>query len=387
MKHKKSSQKLLKKIKSWIKSVFCCIVVFQNITCITAVKPEFDFLDDLVLVDAIVSTIPGASYVNLSTSKNLNTPIEDATVWFINTDTDEVVNLDGASGVYLPPVDFVANEGESWKMGFTLPNGKRYESLSETILRSLPINNPKITYSRELFYSNTDEMFVPGHAIIVDVVDSVDEENYYYWDFRSFEKLRICHECSGGFIFRNGECVDNPQSNTSVNFSYACDTDCWTIRYNNRIKIFSDEFSNGIITKSLLIADVPLYTKEDIVVELQQFSLSSSAYEYYKILKDLLENNSSLNAPPPSALIGNMFNLDDADEYVLGRFTATSASKVSLFIDRTNIVEDPIEKRNAIQFETSNLVCPGQNTDCTVLFANCEESRFRTGIKPEGWIE
>ena len=63
---------------------------------------------------------------------------------------------------------------------------------------------------------------------------------------------------------------------------------------NENIKIFSDEFANGLQITGLPVADVLLYTKENIVIELQQFSLTPKAYDYYRILKDIVDNNGGL---------------------------------------------------------------------------------------------
>jgi hypothetical protein len=36
---------------------------------------------------------------------------------------------------------------------------------------------------------------------------------------------------------------------------------------------------------------VLLYTRQNIAVEIQQFALSSAAFQYFKTLKDLIDNN------------------------------------------------------------------------------------------------
>lgn len=173
-----------------------------------------------------------------------------------------------------------------------------------------------------------------------------------------------------------------PGSNRKPYYTYNCDSDCWQIRFNENIKIFTDEFTDGIKINQLPVADVLLYSKKEILVEVQQFSLSASAYEYYKILKDLVDNNGSFNAPPPAALIGNMFNLNDSEEFVLGRFTAASTSTTSIFIDRSTIIEREVGEIIIPQLEGAP-ISPLE----LVSTAPCIESRSRTTIRPEGWID
>ena len=126
------------------------------------------------------------------------------------------------------------------------------------------------------------------------------------------------------------------------------------------------------------------------MVEVQQYAITASAYKYYKVLKDIVDNSSSLNAPPPAALIGNMSNVGNRNEPVFGRFTGASTSIRSVFIDRTEIAEATIELADFIIEEGCEVCPPGicPNTTCRpVLVAPCEESRFRTTLIPSEWID
>lgn len=123
-----------------------------------------------------------------------------------------------------------------------------------------------------------------------------------------------------------------------------------------------------------------LYNNENIVVEVQQFAISPAAYEYLKALKDLIDNNSGLNAPLPAVLVGNLFNPDDPDEFVLGRLTAASAAIEQLFIERIFITEEQLEARIIGLFEDERVMDPPTTTNTP-----CEESRFRTAVRPASW--
>src|SRR5690606_32666617 len=136
-------------------------------------------------------------------------------------------------------------------------------------------------------------------------------------------------------------------------------------------------------TSSLPIANIILTRKTKILAEIHQFSITPKAYEYYRTIKDLINNNGGLNAPLPAALIGNMYNPDNLEQLVLGRFTAASATTKSIMIDRTLLAENPLEYQMDAMPEKENdpIPRPYQYT------APCENSRFRTSIRPEGWID
>lgn len=357
-----------------ILSFFCLLV--QG--CIDPVTPEFQYQDGQIYVDAFASTALGGSYVTINKS---NTEFglfrsifeKGAQVSFKNTVTDQIVDLIELDEIYAPPNDFSIGLGESWELQITLADGKQIRSEPETVVAPVPLKEVTARYDPELKYSDAYGRAVPGHAVSITFDDPIDEVNYYYWRFKSFESLSICKYCPHG-KFRNGSCTTD-----ITGYSYLCDIDCWRVRYNEDIKIFSDEFTNGKTISNLPIADVLLYTDEDILVRIDQFALSPKAYRYFKTLKDLVDNNAGINAPPPAALVGNMFNVTDDEELILGRFTATATATFSIFIDRSNILERALETVHPITLET------GLGT--VVVTFPCLEGKYRTTVRPEGWID
>lgn len=384
------------KIKSkCIKYVFSLLVSFICLSCIDPVEPEFDFTDDLIFIDAYASSANGASYVIINKTEVINNRytnsfISGATVSFKNILTNEIITLTEENEIYLPSENFSASVGDIWELNITLADGRTYKSIPETLLEPVPISQINATYDSELLFNEATNDYSPGHSINISFTDPADNENYYYWRYKSYEKQVYCLKCPQETIYRDGECRAFPDTPGLLTYDYQCESDCWRIRFNENFKIFSDKFSNGNLIDGLAVADVFLYSKEDIVVELEQFSLSESAYQYYKVLKDLVDNNGSINAPPPAALLGNMFNPNNTEEFVLGRFTAASTSNESIFIDRTEISENIIGREVFRRLEGCE-VCPPDTTcgfGCTpVLKAPCEETRFSTSIEPEGWID
>jgi hypothetical protein len=251
-------------------------------------------------------------------------------------------------------------------------------------LQPVPITNLEVTYDPELAFREIyGGQFVPGHEVSISFNDPADRENYYYWSYRTYENLDFCEKCYEA-VFRGGGCQGLPLSTRSEPYyDYACQSDCWRIRFPESISIFDDSFSNGKSISKLAVGELLLFTREDMVVEVQQFSLTPAAYDYYKVLKDIVDNNSGLNAPPPAALVGNLFNPDNKEDFVFGRFTAAATSVESIFIDRTFIAEQPLETRDPINLEpTLNSPLPPPPTTT----APCSETRFRTAIRPDKWI-
>ncbi|MFX0555498.1 DUF4249 domain-containing protein [Maribacter sp. CXY002] len=360
------------------------------LACIDPVEPEFQYEEDLLFIDAFASTLPGASNVTISETAvefgvRVVNPVAGARVVFENTINGEEVVLTEAMNSYIVDEDFAIIPGEIWRLVVVLENGKRIESVEELVLDPVPIDDMQVNYVPELAFREIGGgKFVPGHRVTVNFNDPQQEDNYYYWSYRSFENLDYCKICIEG-LFRDGDCIAyDLRGRLRRYFNYICETDCWQIRYPDNINIFNDQFTNGNAVTNLPVGDILLNTKENMVVELQQFSLTPSAFEYYKVLKDIVDNSSGLNAPPPAALIGNLFNPEDLDEVVLGRFTAAASSVSSVFVERESITQAPLETSDPIVLEPligSPYPPPATN------FAPCEESKFRTAIEPNGWMD
>jgi hypothetical protein len=353
-------------------------------SCTTPVSPEFEYIEGLVYIDALAATSQGASYATISRSAleygiNKSVFISGAEVTFVNTMSGQHVSLAEKEDAYEPPDDFAAKVGETWYLDVTLKDGTHYVSQPETIRNAVPISKIDVKYEPELFFSSERNRYAPGHEISVDFQDPPGEDNYYYWRFRSYESQQYCQVCYFGY-YRDGACRSF-QPTAPGYYTYTCPVDCWKIRFGEKIQIYSDQFTNGKPVQKLPIAEVLLYTRQNIAVEIQQFALSSAAFQYFKTLKDLIDNNAGLNAPLPAALIGNLQNPEDPGEYVLGRFTAAATEVSSVYIDRSGITEDPLEPQVMGHPE-------GPETGLFQVYqAPCSDGRYSTTQKPDGWPE
>lgn len=357
--------------------------------CVDPVPPEFEYTEGLIFVEGFATTEPGTSFVSISQSALVFGVFKSvfetgADVRFKEVNTGETIQLTEQGEIYVPPDDFAADEGSSWELLVTLDDGTNLQSYPETALTPVDITNITAQYEPELqFVEIFGGKFVPGHRISVSFTDPINDQNFYYWTYRTYENLSLCERCYEGY-FREGDCqrFEFPGTAGIPYFDYTCEVSCWRIRFPESISIFNDEFSNGKIVSNLAIGDLLLYTRENMVVEVQQFSLTPAAHQYYKVLKDLVDNNSSFNAPPPAGLIGNMFDPNDSEKFIFGRFTVAAATKTSLFIDRSTITEEPLETRTSLNFEKFGDPVPSPST----TIAPCSETRFRTAIPPEAWI-
>ncbi len=351
-------------------------------SCVDPVEPEFAYQDNIIFIEAYALTEPGLSSVSIKRSvfqleEYRVEPVEHAIVRLENMETNSSVDFsEDLEGVYACPADFAAITGERWKLSIELEDGRKYESTTETVTKAIPIDNIEAEFSPEVKYEAGFGGYVPGHSIRIDFRDIAGEENFYLWKYRTYEPLVICKTCDDG-IWRNDVCQNTAGPSWAPRYhDYLCETDCWLIRHGENLPIFDDLLSDGQEITGKEIAGIPYYRDQNILVEVQQLSLGKSAYDYFKIINDLVNENSGLNAPPPAALLGNLSSVNDPDDFVLGQFTATAVSTKRIFIDRSNTLATPIDPDHILRLEDC-FNCPN--------YFPCEEGFFRTSIKPVGW--
>ena len=206
-----------------------------------------------------------------------------------------------------------------------MDDGREIESKPEVVSPAVAIDNVTAEFSPEVRYDVGFDRFIPGHSIRLDWKDPPGEDNYYLWKYQTYEPQIVCKTCERG-IYRDGKCQDLTAGFIPPYYDYLCDPTCWRIRYGEELPIFDDRLSDGALITGREIAVIPYYRRQDVLVQIQQLSLSETSYEYFKVINDLISDSGGLNAPPPAALFGNLFNPLDPAESVLGQFTASAVS-------------------------------------------------------------
>ena len=369
----------LRKILLFVIVLLLSATCYQS--CVEAVDAEYDLQADIVFIDGYALTEVGLSSVTITKSVfEFDTyslrRVLNATVQIENVNSGEVIDFtEDNSGIYTCPPDFAVVDGQVWKLLIEFEDGKKVESKLQTVTPVVPIDAINVEYAPDIKFDPDFGEFIPGHRVSIDWQDPAGEKNYYLWKYKTFEPLIVCKTCERG-ILRNGTCGPTGFNFGPPYYNYLCTPECWQIKYGNELPIYDDRLGDGVAIENREITIIPFYRRPDILIEIQQYSLDESAYEYFKVINTQISESGGLNAPPPAALLGNLFNPNDPNDLVLGQFTTAGVSTKSIFIERSLISEAPIRPDDPIIVETC-ATCPTQFP--------CEESATRTSVKPDGW--
>jgi Domain of unknown function (DUF4249) len=370
---------------------FSAAVCLMALACVEPFDLSFGSQKEILFIEADLNDSDKEQFIsikkNLPASSSIDyLPVENAKVEVIENKTIPYSCIYLTEGKYKLPAGFKVKVGVPYTLKFQF-EGKTYESSVETATPVPTIDN---------VYSVFKEKGIPylsrnldGHEIYIDTKDLATPNQNYLWQWRLFEKQSFCMSCEGGRYFTSpeplGRCVEDANlKRRGVTYDYICKSDCWEIFYNEDINIMSDIYSNGQTIKGRLVAKVPFFQFKGALIEVQQYSVSKFAFDYYNIMINQAQRNGTLADTPPAGLIGNVKNTADKTEPVGGIFMVSSKTTKSFWIERN----ENYQGISAIGLLKGRQVNPEPSgTDTTrPPYAPCVEDKNRTAIKPAGWL-
>ena len=327
---------------------------------------------DILVVDGTITNLPEPQLIRLNhaqsdrlTGRFGSTPITKATVEVVVDSSQIITCHETENGTYQLPSDFKGQIGHAYQLRFTLSDGKQYVSNQQIMQPVPPISNVSVRFNSSSLpaASALTGDFRAGHDVFIDWQDPVNQQNYYKWEWKLWEKQDWCRSCRQGVYAVNNilprtykdktfyvsgedlyedcftptnyfDALQPPFPGGEFIYDYPCRTQCWEILYSYSINTFDDQFSNGGMIQNRNVAQIPYYDSTACLVEIRQLSLTKNAHAYFKLFQDQTQNTGGLADTPPSAPVGNIQNVANPQERIVGYFTASAVSAARYWIDR-----------------------------------------------------
>lgn len=154
---------------------------------------------------------------------------------------------------------------------------------------------------------------------------------------------------------------------------------CYVYKYTSDINInlFDGSRNQGEFLQEVKVGTqkIDFSFREKHYFTVYQRSISQEAYEYWRKAGQLLTNVGSIFDTPPAPIPGNMHNVEDAEEEVLGYFEVASSSHIRFRTFRDDIPVDQI---------LECLYLPSKATsDYPDYCLNCQTLRNSTFVRPD----
>ncbi|WP_293012410.1 DUF4249 domain-containing protein [Mongoliibacter sp.] len=305
-------------------------------TCIDPYEVNTQLEERALAVEGYITTVPGIQEIRLRRAEvfgpdfiGINKPEGLAKV-LVRDDLGRVISFEEQEerGLYFTEEDFAAEVGRSYNLEIITQNKKRYVSRPE-LVKPVP-ELDSVTY-RAVRTPGSDRMNDEyGVQVLAHFQDPPEEDNFYFW--RTLESTFVL--------------VSEPEILTSGPAGMPqCPPCCESICFHTdlpkpgNIVTVSDTDFNGLYQNRVIayVEDNGTRFKDTYRLELQHMSVTQETQRYLQLVDQQLRLTGSVFDPPPANIRGNIINLEDPEELVLGQFYAVDVVEVQLYIQRDKL--------------------------------------------------
>ncbi len=305
--------------------------------CIEPYEPNLKKYEDLLVVDALITNEEIDHTIKLSrTFQSEDNVVQDVTDAIVNV-SDDLGNSyhfsEVSSGKYqISARQFVAETGRKYQLYIKTIEGKEYLSDTCEIIPVPEIEN--ISYGFDTDFIENDTIEVGGMRFYVDAEDSNGECKYYRWHIDEAWKFKIPYPVTIE-VLEGDEISQLPR----VENVY-----CWKFDESKNIIIHSTQnYATTKVTKfPIHFASPELSDRFNLrySILVKQYSLSEKEYLFWKNLQISTELTGDIFQRQPFTLSGNIYNISDDTEPVLGYFQVSAVTTKRAYVT-------PYEMRNA----------------------------------------
>ena len=199
---------------------------------------------------------------------------------------------------------FRGQVGRAYSLSIVLSDGKRYVTKPER-MPAVPVID---SISARLVKTNN---FAKPYAFsyAVNTRDPATEQNYYRWTGYGYtNRLAKGVPCCLGCL---AICFDR----------------CWTTVSTDAVNVFSDEAINGNPLRGRVILQIPVYAVGPQLAEIQQYGMTQTNYQFWKLYQQQNARTGSIFDPLPAPVTGNVVNTSDPMDLARGYFAVTSITR------------------------------------------------------------
>jgi hypothetical protein len=379
-------------------SKWTIIIVFLVLCggCIEPFEPEIEEKSEVLVIDGKITDSEGIQTIIVSKSSPYNSPRFQAVSGCVVRVEDDsgngitfLENEDGVYQTYLEP-DFMT-VGKAYKLLIYTPDELSYESDYDALLPCAPIES--LNYKVEVQPTSNPQITYYGIRFYADVKGSMEDSRNYMWTFEETWEYIAYHPIMyiwDGKIYHNHEPALH-------GFKI-----CYLTSKLENFEVGSSSLmgSNEIRQQALhFVSNQTPRLQEKYSLLVSQHSLSHDAFLYWEKMRTQAGDTGGLFETQPSSSRGNIYNINDPDEKVLGYFFASQVQEkritvsddfefpIALFdcpVDTANSLEDFARDYPYYLFSVSSF---GRGPPWGYSKKECHDCTYRGGVttKPEYW--
>jgi hypothetical protein len=312
------------------KYIYVLIVLLFMASCVDPLEIDVDDqFSEVLVVEGGINSNYGPHSIYLTKSAKYGSvfdgviqPIENAIVSIRDNDGNNQILTHEDNGQYVTSTTFKGEVGKGYILIIEW-DGKTFNSTQEFIEKSSELDSIYPVFSQ---VPVLNENGVLGYKSGTDIYAKYKRESntadYYFWNYEGVYYVRTFPE---QYIFqtRRGP-VSRPKD---------CCAECYRSELNNDIIISSFPLGNDLVDSRLFFLEDDGYRfSEKYVMTVTRQSLSQGAFEFFDLIRLQLEIDGDIFDPPPATVRGNIINIDNTNELIVGYFLTTDITVDTLSI-------------------------------------------------------
>ncbi|GJM32791.1 MAG: hypothetical protein DHS20C18_17920 [Saprospiraceae bacterium] len=300
-------------------------------SCVERFYPEVDKYDGLLVVEGKITNEPGPYTIRLNRSIGVYDfqkdylPEINASVHILDDLGNSFQLSEIEAGVYQNLASGLQGiPGRSYKLIIDLENGETYETPFEKMKEPTSIESVDARIEYKYFLDEDAE--IPGYQFYISGGPAPNEKNYYLWQCEATYQYRS--DFSIFYIFEGFiDEFPNPDSLATCWRTFPV-KEIFTLSTAN----FADPKFNQVPFLFQRVDDKVVSIRYSLLTK--QYSINETAYTFWNSIKNQIANTSSLYNTQPYQIRGNIFNIADEEEPVLGYFLVASVAENRTFVDK-----------------------------------------------------
>ncbi|RLD69624.1 MAG: hypothetical protein DRI98_10060 [Bacteroidetes bacterium] len=304
-------------------------------SCVEPFEPVLEESQEVMVISGMITDRPGPHKLTVSLSSPYKKPVFQGVDFCVVSVEDQEGNMipytNIGEGVYVADLpDSFLEVGDAVSLQVLTPDDRLYRSSYDTILACPELDSvyyelgqqetpdPEFTRPGIQFYLDMSGKSTDSRNIIWQV-----DETWEYW--ASLFGTHILYDWGNSKEFRTNT-IYKCWKRAPLDHVYIGSTRSLSVNELRRVPLnfVSNETDRLSVTYSLHV---------------QQQSLSSEAYDYWKRMNDQSVESGGMYEKQPASVAGNIYNVDDPEEVVLGYFYATQLREQRLFVHNNNLFE------------------------------------------------
>lgn len=297
------------------------LLLISLAACLEPLDFDSELEEEFLVVDGTFTDSDESDQVYLSRAfeygKQLQLPVEEATltVYDERGNSEQLIAL--GKGIYEFQKQEVSGQiGESYYLEIELKDGKRYRSTPEQLNAAPPIDS--LTFDVAEFEEVNDFGRIITRLVfqlsVNSIINSEGKNSFLRWETEHIYAFQQPYLYYIPFS-RSFTCfVREPINTQSI---YLID---------------GSDFSTDVSIKQEVASKTMNYTFNYAQsYRVSQYALNESAHTYWSRINQVSNLVGNIFDAPPAPVIGNLRNIDDENETVLGYFTVAGVSRQTFF--------------------------------------------------------